>query len=264
MRLSMVGTVLAFLAFPSIAIAHAGNDDPNVVHACIGNSNQVVRVVGVTGACSSSPASKVETPAHWAIQGPQGPEGPQGPQGPQGEQGPQGIQGPEGAPGADATNPDPPCFDNANRYVDCGNGTVTDSVTGLVWLQQTDCLTNTGYAAANQAAAGLKDGDCNLTDKSSPGDWRLPTKDEWFATIARAVAMGCTPGGPSLTNDAGTSCLSVGPSSFAGVASFYYWSITTHETGPSIAWLASLGTGLVSYLGKVNSLRVWPVRGGPR
>jgi hypothetical protein len=33
---------------------------------------------------------------------------------------------------------DPPCFDNLNRYVDCGNGTVTgtvtDTVTGLIWL----------------------------------------------------------------------------------------------------------------------------------
>ena len=27
---------------------------------------------------------------------------------------------------------DPPCFDNANRYVNCGNGTVTDTATGLV------------------------------------------------------------------------------------------------------------------------------------
>jgi hypothetical protein len=27
--------------------------------------------------------------------------------------------------------PDPPCFDNTNRYVNCGNGTVTDTATGL-------------------------------------------------------------------------------------------------------------------------------------
>jgi len=29
-------------------------------------------------------------------------------------------------------NPDPPCFDNTNRYVDCGNGTVHDTVTNLI------------------------------------------------------------------------------------------------------------------------------------
>src|SRR5262249_1683415 len=29
-----------------------------------------------------------------------------------------------------------PCVDKTKRYVDCGNGTVTDSETGLVWLKQ--------------------------------------------------------------------------------------------------------------------------------
>jgi hypothetical protein len=30
-------------------------------------------------------------------------------------------------------------LDNANRYVNCGNGTVTDTVTGLIWLQNANC-----------------------------------------------------------------------------------------------------------------------------
>ena len=35
---------------------------------------------------------------------------------------------------AEATsgNPDPPCFSNSVRFVVCGNGTVTDSVSGLM------------------------------------------------------------------------------------------------------------------------------------
>lgn len=143
---------------------------------------------------------------------------------------------------------------------------MTDTVTGLIWLQQADCLSTAVYAAANQAAAGLKDGDCSLTDGSSAGDWRLPTKDEWSATIARAVALGCTfPGThPSLTNDAGATCLSVGPSSFAGVVSGNYWSSTANETDPVFAWFANLSFGNVDDVsGKVNAVRVWPVRGGP-
>ena len=43
---AFVGTALAILAIPAIASAHAGNDDPNVVHACVGNVSKVVRVVG--------------------------------------------------------------------------------------------------------------------------------------------------------------------------------------------------------------------------
>jgi hypothetical protein len=36
---------LAFLTIPVIASAHGGNNDPNVVHACIGNSSKIVRIV---------------------------------------------------------------------------------------------------------------------------------------------------------------------------------------------------------------------------
>ena len=46
--------LLAFLAISTLASAHAGNDDPNVVHACIGNVTKVVRVVGVSGSCITS------------------------------------------------------------------------------------------------------------------------------------------------------------------------------------------------------------------
>ena len=66
----LVAVVLA--AIPTIASAHGGNNDPNVVHACIGNVSKVVRIVGVSGSCISSPPLIAETPAHWAIQGPQG------------------------------------------------------------------------------------------------------------------------------------------------------------------------------------------------
>ena len=55
-----------------------------------------------------------------------------------------------------------PCFDNTNRYVNCNNGTVTDTVTGLIWLQQVDCISPRDYAAANNAAALLATGQCGL------------------------------------------------------------------------------------------------------
>jgi hypothetical protein len=100
----------------------------------------------------------------------------------------------------------------------------------------------------------------------------LPTKDEWSAAIAHAKALGCLNANqkaPSLTNDAGTDCKSVGPSSFAGVISVFYWSSTATETNPSSAWATNLTSGTVfspsiPLLPKSNSFRVWPVRGGPR
>ena len=58
-----------------------------------------------------------------------------------------------------------------------------------------------------------------LTDNSSPGDWRLPTKDEWTATVARAVALTCAFGTPHLTNDVGKACYDTGVgSSFTDAA----------------------------------------------
>ena len=126
-----------------------------------------------------------------------------------------------GSPGA--VEPDPPCFDNLSRYVDCGNGTVTDSVTRLVWLQDAGCLGSVDWASGGTSVADLASGQCGLSDESRLGQWRLPTLDEWQATIAPAVAMGCSLEGagapPALTNVAGTECATVGPSVFFDVAS---------------------------------------------
>ncbi len=183
-----------------------------------------------------------------------------------------GLDGLDGVDGTSPTRADGPCFDDTNRYVDCGNGTVTDTVTGLIWLKQWNCLPLSTYAAANQAAAGLKDGDCSLTDKSSPGDWRLPTRAEWEATTAQAVMLGCAQGvsrfggPPSLTNDAGIACYDTGVgSSFAAVAPEFYWSSTTAAFDPTTASFADLVNGTVGgAAAKSGGLRMWPVRSGPR
>jgi hypothetical protein len=207
------------------------------------------------------------------VQGPAGPIGATGATGSAGPIGPTGSIGPTGPPGptGTVTQAAPPCFDNSNRYVNCGNGTVTDTVTALVWLRNASCtfgaFSAKNYSAASQAAAGLAAGQCGLTDGSSPGDWRLPTQAEWQATVARAVALGCTSGGaPSLTNDPGTGCLGAGPTSFTGVQSGFYWSSNAYAGdstyAPTYAWWAYLGNGIVSFGSKTDNNYVWPVRGG--
>lgn len=162
-----------------------------------------------------------------------------------------------------ASNPDPACWDNTNRYVDCGNGTVNDTVTTLLWLKDANCFGELDYAAANAAAAALADGACGLSDGSSAGDWRLPTKAEWEEAIARAVVLNCdhpTNGEVALTNTPGTGCYGPGPQSFTGVQSRLYWSATANTIGPSQAWLAALGFGIVVDDFKTDTYYVWPVR----
>ncbi|MFB1495015.1 MAG: DUF1566 domain-containing protein [Thiocapsa sp. C3-sup] len=156
-----------------------------------------------------------------------GPTGPAGPEGPEGPEGPQGIPG----TGSNAAGP---CFSDDSRIVDCENGTLTDGVTGLIWLADPSCFSSTSWALGNADAATLGDGACGLTDQSLPGDWRLPTAEEW--RLSRAVV-------PAEDNA-------------------IYWSATTNGADATLAMTAKRDNGIIARA-KSTSYRVWPVRGGP-
>ena len=181
----------------------------------------------------------------------------------------QGLQDQINSLNAQVAKADPACADNVNRYVDCNNGTVTDTVTGLIWLKQADCLGMMDYASSNTMAANLKSGQCGLTDHSKAGDWRLPTVDEWRATLS--VGPDCR--NPAFTNAAGTGCFVYGQQ-FTGVQSDQYWSSSAKIDAPDYAWIvdthyneeASMAqTGLSSILSyqKTQPHWAWPVRGVP-
>src|SRR5262245_15301660 len=143
---------------------------------------------------SSGPTLASITPASPMVSAPQGTRGANATKG-----------GNAGKAGSRAAGP---CVDKSKRYNDCGNGTVTDSVTGVIWLKQWNCLPSANFETARKAVAGLKNGDCMLSDGSAPGDWRLPTQMEWEASMEKALEMGCT--GPTLLNDPGNGCMSAG------------------------------------------------------
>ena len=169
----------------------------------------------------------------------------------------------------EAGNPDPPCWDNDDRYVNCGNGTVHDTVTNLIWLKDANCFGQLDYAAGSDAVAGLQDGECGLTDGSSPGDWRLPTKEEWEATVARAIELGCTGDvlGPVLTNTAGTGCFSagIGRPVFTNVqvGDSTYLSSTVNDQNPNKVWIIALREAYWTEFAKgFAAYFLWPVRDG--
>ena len=114
---------------------------------------------------------------------------------------------------------------------------------------------------ANIAAAQLGDGQCGLTDGSSPGDWRLPTDAEWQLILDQANLNACS--APFFPDTLGTGCCGVDPCAFAGVQSSGYWSSTTWVSNPFFAWLAGLNGGNVGINVKPNNNFVWPVRAGP-
>ena len=64
------------------------------------------------------------------------------------------------------------------RFTDNGNGTVSDNLTGLIWLKNANCFGQNQKNGAISASNMLKDNDCGLSDGSSSGDWRLPNRFE--------------------------------------------------------------------------------------
>jgi hypothetical protein len=174
----------------------------------------------------------------------------------------------EGVVALQTAAPSCPTYSPEEIYHPCGNGTVTDNRTGLVWVADAGCIGYVDWSTALEFVAGLKDGECGLTDGSSPGEWRLPSIAEWETMIADARTFGCTEsalGGPTITNDFGTACWTDAcpPSlcSFSGVQAGPYWSATS-SLGSNEAWMISLHFGdLVD--GDKDSVRlVWAVRGG--
>lgn len=176
---------------------------------------------------------------------------------------------------------DPSCPDESgDRYVDCGNGTVTDNDTGLVWLANANCFGLLDWFEAMAAVAGLADlpdngvpcasltsdeCDCGLSDGSSPGEWRLPTIEEWDVMVEYADdVLGCE---PTISSDAGNDCwdqqcVNGGACSFYGVQSAWYWSSSSYVPNPTGVWYVFLADGGVAVYGKGDTIYVWPVRGG--
>jgi hypothetical protein len=176
----------------------------------------------------------------------------------------------------------PSCADDSgNTYVDCGNGTVTDNRTGLVWLKDADCFGEVYWWEAHTAAAALADlpesantqcggpgdtCDCGLRDNSSPGDWRLPSIREWMEMVADAADHGCS---PTITGDQGLFCWGSLQCGLVTTCSFDnvqpvgsgYWSSSV-EYGDEI-WVVELVDGQIYPFGTLAVTRnVWPVRGG--
>ena len=149
------------------------------------------------------------------------------------------------------------------RFTANGDGTVTDSRTGLVWLGDASCAElpktdGSGRAygtTAVTAAAELADGVCGLVDGSRPGDWRLPSRQE----LESLLDLGFSD--PALSNAAGAAKWAPGDP-FEGVETTYYWTSTTLAADPTYVWCVDLFEGAVFYAYEVNYYYVWPVRGG--
>lgn len=153
-------------------------------------------------------------------------------------------------------NPAPPCYSATDRFVDCGNGTVADGVTGLIWMKNANCYGLMDWETSNTIATTFNLAVCGVTDGSRPGDWRLPTKEEWEAIVDPVCSSA-----PKIMGNSG--CYSVEAWAL-NVQEGFYWSSSTLAGTSTKAHDANLVTGDVPVLGrnKNNSVYFWPVRRG--
>lgn len=134
------------------------------------------------------------------------------------------------------------------RFTDNGDGTVSDHLTGLVWLKEPDCLEPDTFSGALNTSRGLGDGQCGLSDGSSAGDWRLPNFRELFSVLDWSVSHPIlTPGHP-----------------FSVVQKLHWTSTSSLPSGsdPSDrAWTISpYTTGNFHPASKTGRQQIWPVR----
>ncbi len=130
------------------------------------------------------------------------------------------------------------------RFTDNNDGTVTDGLTGLIWLKQANAFAAMTWYDALAAANTLASGACGLSDGSRPGDWRVPNVNELSSLVSIADQNPAVPDNP-----------------FASLQSSYWSSTTLAETTYN-AWMVYLGAGYVDNVGKKSLLCLLPVRGG--
>jgi hypothetical protein len=116
------------------------------------------------------------------------------------------------------------------RFADNGDGTVTDALTGLVWLKDAGCLSAAVWATALTEVNQLASGSCGLTDASKAGQWRMPNLNELESMVdVSASNPALTPGNP-----------------FQDVSNATYWSSTSYwggQGGSPQAWAIRMSDG---------------------
>ena len=133
------------------------------------------------------------------------------------------------------------------RFTDNADGSVTDNLTGLIWLKNANCYNTQPWTAALTSANSLASGTCGLTDGSVAGDWRLPNVNEIESLMDFSHVAPALPAGHPFT----------GLPSFAN-----FWSSTTYAASATSAWYVGTYAGYMGSNAKSVSYYVWPVRGG--
>jgi len=119
------------------------------------------------------------------------------------------------------------------RFIDGSDGTVTDSMTGLVWLKQADCIQGQ-WVDALAAVNALGNGQCGLTDGSTAGQWRMPNRKELQSLADRMQTNLAQYFDHTYFNKDNT--VYQAPIFTNYIEGQYYWTSTTDAADPTVAW----------------------------
>ena len=162
------------------------------------------------------------------------------------------------------------------RFVDNGDGTITDGETGLMWEKKSndgsihdvddrytwssprsearDGTIFTQFLPALNAGAGF----------AGHTDWRLPevNKDGGESELDSLVHVSQA-GEPQIFPEFNSSCTpGCEVSTCSCTALYFYWSSTVYARRPEDAWVVDFGAANATADGKDNALYVRAVRGG--
>jgi len=136
--------------------------------------------------------------------------------------------------GADLTAP---------RFIDNGDGTVSDNLTGLTWMKDASSIGTGTWGNAIQSCSTLSDGYYGLSDGSFAGDWRLPNVRELYSLIDFGHFNHALPDGHLFIN-----------------VMYNYWSSTTYAGNLGYAVYLNSMNGLMSIANKSSNVYVMCVR----
>ncbi|KJU84109.1 secreted protein containing DUF1566 [Candidatus Magnetobacterium bavaricum] len=137
------------------------------------------------------------------------------------------------------------------RFTNNGNLTVTDNLTGLLWMKYADTPTMGGCTGGIKYWQPTLDYVLCLNAANYLGysDWRLPNIKELFSLIDHAMYNPPVPSGHPFTNVQ---------------SSNLYWSSTSYAGPASNAWSVGMAAGNIAIDVKSNNLYyALPVRTGP-
>jgi hypothetical protein len=133
------------------------------------------------------------------------------------------------------------------RFTDNNNGTVTDKLTGLIWMKNANAFGPATWSVALILARTVANNSYGLTDGSKPGDWRMPNLKELQSLVDYSHHTPALPEGHPFT----------------GVINTAYWSSTTLVFNSDYVWYVELQYAQIYWSLKTNGGGyLWCVRGG--